>query len=80
MKKLFFAALFAVVAIGGAVASNSKTLSLAPPYFDANGIEVDCTGSIHSCADLTLYSVQNPEEQNETNQIPPTELEELSRN
>ncbi len=76
MKKLFFAALFAVVAISGAVASNNKTL--APPYYNSDGIEVDCTGSLQSCAELTLYSVQDPAEQNPNNQIPGSELEDKS--
>lgn len=48
MKKLLFAALFAVVAIGGAFASNAK---LEPNHYteDAEEADIDCTGTDASC-------------------------------
>ncbi|MES2418325.1 MAG: hypothetical protein V4541_09060 [Bacteroidota bacterium] len=78
MKRVFFAALFAVVAIGGAFATSSN--KALDPYYDSNGNAVDCIGIITSCESLTLYSVQNPAEQNEDNQIKPEDLEDTFHN
>lgn len=48
MKKVFFAAAFAVVAVAGAFATNSK---MANQYYStsSNELDIDCTGLDSSC-------------------------------
>jgi hypothetical protein len=59
MKKLFFAALFAIVAVGGALSANAKLI----PVFDATGKEYDCSVGDLQCDDQQYYTdpnAQNP--------------------
>lgn len=48
MKKLFFIAALAIVAVGGAFATNAR---FEPNYFSENAEEadIDCTGGSTSC-------------------------------
>jgi|GEM_PF-5578380 hypothetical protein len=65
MKKLFFAALLATVAVGGAFATSAK---FAPVWYRPGGAPVDCGGTISSCASIpVLYT-------SPTNQTPSTEV------
>ncbi|PYF74566.1 DUF6520 family protein [Pedobacter nutrimenti] len=49
MKKLFFSALVAVVAVGGAFASSAR---FAPNHYTVNAEnpDIDCSGGTTSCA------------------------------
>ncbi|MBE9601864.1 hypothetical protein [Pedobacter sp. MC2016-24] len=44
MKRLFFSALLAIVAIGGSLTSKAGAV-----YFDADSKEIDCTGTGALC-------------------------------
>lgn len=58
MKNLFFTALLAVAAIGGALTANASGI-----YYDANNETVDCTGNSAFCSDLpqqTLWTQPGP--------------------
>lgn len=70
MKRLFFAALLATVAIGGAFAKSSLV-----SVFDANGNPVNCSVGAIECTDQQYYS-----DQAATQPIPQSELEGTFRN
>lgn len=78
MKKLFFSALVAVVAVGGAFVTKASTSKFAPIVWQADGTQVDCGGSVHSCTAEPLYN--SPDVQDETTLIDPSELAGLRFN
>ncbi|SFH37711.1 hypothetical protein [Pedobacter insulae] len=74
-KQILTLAVLATLAVGGAIAA---TKMAAPPYYNSNGDEVDCSGSTTSCEIIELYSEPDPELQGPQNRIPTSEVEGLS--
>jgi hypothetical protein len=62
MKRLFFSAMLAIVAIGGALTSKAGAV-----YYDAASNPVDCTGTGALCRDInpaqTLWTQPNQQGQ-----------------
>lgn len=62
MKNLFFSAMLAVIAVGGALTSKAGGV-----YFDADNQEINCTGNASLCSDIdpavTLWTEPNQQGQ-----------------
>lgn len=68
MKKLFFAALVATVAVGGALSTQATTYyGTKPPVGDAE--EFDCTATQVACSSITQTLYTSPTVQNDDTRI-----------